>query len=376
MSSAGRICRWETVDMPFRLAVRTDDAALRDLLRRSAMPGGIRVAYTREPDYFAGAPVVATQAQTLVYETEERIQAMACRNIIPMYINGKVRDFGYLGGFRIDPAARNGIITGRGYRALRELHADGRAPAYLSTIVSSNHSARRYLTSRRAALPTYEDIGEYQVYTVLCKERRQRPCRVDIVRGNSISLHEIVTFLAENGPQRQFYPFYEVSDFSGPRTRGFRSDDFFVAVRNSRILGVVGAWDQSAYRQYRIDGYEGWIGLVRPALNMLLRVRGFAPLPDPGSSLRGFVVSFLCVRNQDVTVLQDLLEALQRHAVTGGYTAFSIGFHERDALRESVQSFPAVRYTSRMYLVYWEDGAQFARTCSNGRVPHLELATL
>ncbi|MBN1760786.1 MAG: hypothetical protein JW863_20825 [Chitinispirillaceae bacterium] len=362
--------------MPFRLAVRTDDAALRDLLRRSAMPGGIRVAYTREPDYFAGASVMATQAQTLVYETEGRIKAMACRKIIPMYINGEARDFGYLGGFRIDPAARNGIITGRGYRALRGLHADGRAPAYLSTIVSSNRFARGYLTSKRAGLPTYKDIGEYQVYTVLCKKRKPRPRGVDIVRGNRIPLHEIVSFLAENGSQRQFYPVYDVSDFSGPRTGGFRRDDFFVAVRNSRILGVVGAWDQSAYRQYRIDGYEGWIGLLRPLLNRLLRMRGFALLPEPGSSLRGCIVSFLGVRNQDTGVLRDLLDALHTHAVTGGYTAFSIGFHECDALRESVRSFPAVRYTSRMYLVYWEDGAQFAHTCSNGRVPHLEPATL
>src|SRR5690606_34399488 len=37
----------------FALATHEDDADLRALLRRSAMPGAIRVAFTREPSYFA-----------------------------------------------------------------------------------------------------------------------------------------------------------------------------------------------------------------------------------------------------------------------------------------------------------------------------------
>ena len=61
----------------FALAETRDDAEVRALLRRSVMPGAVHVAFTREPDYFAGEGLAGAVDRTLVHRRDARLDGVA-----------------------------------------------------------------------------------------------------------------------------------------------------------------------------------------------------------------------------------------------------------------------------------------------------------
>jgi hypothetical protein len=125
----------------FQLAGPEHDAGLRRLLAEEAMPGPIRLAYTREPDFFTGLALEGPFTQTFVALEDEAVVGMGTRAVRRLYINGEVEDVGYLGGLRVKPGAQRRLGLSRGYRLLKEIHGDGRCPGYLSTILEGNREA-------------------------------------------------------------------------------------------------------------------------------------------------------------------------------------------------------------------------------------------
>jgi len=363
--------------MGFMLAHAGHDAQIRALLRTIDMPGPIRLAFCREPDYFLGQGIYGPVSQTLVWESKGEIKAMGCRSVKTVYINGRETGIGYLHGLRIAPSVRNHTVLGRGYRAIRELHADGLAPAYLTTIVNANRAARRVLTSKKAGIPEYRDIGTYHVSTLfLDRHVAGRKNGIEIVNGARVSLDDIIRFLNKQGRRRQFFPFMQESDFNSPYTRGFSPKDFLVAVNGSNIIGTLGLWDQRAYKQHIIAGYSGSFSMVRPFINVMLKAAGCLPLPPPGKHLGCLIACFVCVDGDDPCVLESLLAEAMRNIHGNGFFGVSIGFHESDPLRNGVKRYFRLSYESRMYLACWEDGRSFCDACGNGRIPYLELGAL
>lgn len=145
-------------------ATRDDDAGIRRLLSSTPMPGRIRVRFEREPDYFAGC---APDTQVLVARDGARVVGVACRVIRKLYVNGEAEDVGYLGQLRVDPAYRGRLLTARGYRVMRELHADGRARGYYTTIVDGNAQAEGVLVRRaRGGVPRYRFLEKLHTLAI------------------------------------------------------------------------------------------------------------------------------------------------------------------------------------------------------------------
>ncbi|MGZ5441193.1 MAG: GNAT family N-acetyltransferase, partial [Thermoanaerobaculia bacterium] len=164
------------------LATRDDDAGIRRLLSSTPMPGRIRVRFEREPDYFAGC---APNTEVLVARDGTRIVGVACRVIRKLYVNGVAEDVGYLGQLRVDPAYRGQLLTARGYRVMRELHADGRARGYYTTIVDGNAQAEGVLVRRaRGAMPRYRYLEK--LYTLAVGVPRSAAPRSAVPRSAGI----------------------------------------------------------------------------------------------------------------------------------------------------------------------------------------------
>ncbi len=344
------------------------------------MPGGIRLAFAREPDFFHALAILGKLNQSII-ATDSRgaIHGMGCRSIRPVFIHGEPTQLGYLSGLRIAPEARQGRLLAQGYAFLHELHADGAARAYLTTIVSGNRPARQLLTSGRGGLPTYLPFGQFTT-CALCIGRRKRrrvgnsPFRVQ--RATDFPVDQLMQFLRTEGRKRQFFPVLEAEDLGSPYLRGLQHRDFYVAAAQGRIVGAAAAWDQSPFKQTLVAGYSGSLRMIRPLLNPLMAVAGFRDLPRPGSELRIRYVSFVCVAGNDPAVLSELLETIYADQQQGHADFLVIGFHERDPLRESVRPFLAIRYESTLYLACWEDGLAFVRNLDDGRIPFLDAATL
>lgn len=358
----------------------SDDPALQRILRESPMPGEISVAFCRQPSYFFGAGVQGKFYQVPVARDRlnGEITGFITRAVKSVFINGEVREIGYLSNLRIESQYRGGTLLARGAKFLRQLHQDQKTPAYLQTIVEDNTDAKKLLTGGRAGLPSSYDLGRYLTFAInIYRKKKPVTYDIEIIKGTMALLDEIILCIHRNGAAKQFYPYYTKEDFyyENELLRGFKVEDFYIAVRKNKMVGVMGKWDQKDFKQTVVTGYYGKMKWIKPLYNLAARRVGFSPLPEPNSQIKSFYGSFIAVADNDLQVFRALLRAVYNDAVEKGYSYFWVGLHESDRLAEACKEYNHIKYTSRLYVMYWEDGEQFCRSV-DCRVPYLELGTL
>ncbi len=366
----------------FELATPADDGELRAVLAATPMPGSIAVSFHREPSYFGAAVVDGRFRQTLAARDQQtgRIVAVASRSVGPRYVNGQPADVGYLSGLRVLEGHRGLGMLGRGYAFLRQLHADGRTPLYLTTIASDNQPALAALTAGRAGLPMYHYAGRYVTVAIGLSRGRKceisgagvetRPARVDDVPA-------VLDFIRRVGPQRQFFPCYEAGDFFSDEGafRGLRPEQLLLAFRGGQLVGTLGGWDQHAFRQIVLHDYGRLRRRLRPLYNVWAQVRGLPRLPLPNVPIRHLIAALPLVESDDPLIFQELLGTLVQRTSGGPWEYLLVGMHESDPLLAATRRYPAQHYTTNLYLACWEDGEPF-RQALDARPRYLELGSL
>lgn len=355
-------------------ATAMDEPALRALLRDNPMGRRLRVAFAREPDFFAAASVQGEEVQVGLAREQRsgRIVGLGTRALGRGFLNGQSAPLGYLGDLRLVEQARRGTLLARAYRQLRLWHQDGRAPLYTTVIFADNAPALAALGSGRAGLPAYHDCG-----AVLCPGiRLKKPMPAleagcTIHRGTPQCLPDIVACLNRNHARRQFAPEHRLEHFApGGRWRDLQPADFFVARRSGAVIGVLGRWDQRGFKQTRIMGYGGalrWLAATP--------LRSRFGLPPAGGTLASVHACFPAVDGDELPVFRALLRALYNSCLGQGLAFCTIGLHERDPLVAALEDYPLIPFTARLFCVSFEDGEPLFRSL-DGRVPHVEPALL
>ena len=379
----------------FELADERDDGALRELLRQTPLGGSIQTTLRREPNYFDGAATEGPFHQVLVARDTQRqcLAGMATRSVRRRFVDGRPVDVGYLGGLRLRPDVRNGTILARGFRALRQLHADERAPFYLTSITAGNEAALNSLARPRADLPAYVPLGRYHTFFLSTRTKRSmatsRVLRSLKRVGSSAGPLEVrelkrdelpqwLDFLRREGAKRQFFPALDESDFSPSAAATYRGLDverIVVALRDGRIVGTVAPWDQAAYKQSVIERYEGPWRWGRHVYNLAGRVFGWPRFPPAGGTLDCLTLALPVVSDSDPVVWTQLLDAVRRSPVAAGRECLMTGLSEFDPLASFIRLDTLHTYVTQIYLVTWDDPQPLAERFA-GRDFYLELGCL
>lgn len=366
----------------FELASAADDADLRRILAETPMPGRIAVGFGRAPSYFAAAEVDGRFCQVVAARDtrDGRLVGFGVRSIRELYVNGRPAPAGYLSSLRLLSAHRNRGLVARGYGFFRQLHADGRARLYLTTIAEGNEPALRLLTSGRAGLPAYHFAGRYHTVALplTAQARRQNPQPACAIRpATAEDVPAVLNFLERMGPRRQFFPCYRAEDFfsGGGALKNLRPADLLLAVRAGRILGTLAGWDQRGFRQTVVHGYAAPLRWARWPYNAWARCTGRPILPAAGTSLCYLTGALAVVEGDDLDVFASLLEALLALKSGGDWQVLLIGMHEGDPLLRVLRDLPGTWYSTRLYLVCWPDGEP-ERAQLDGRATYLELGSL
>lgn len=361
------------------LADRGDDAELRALLRDNPMNGSMQVTFEREPDFFAACAIRGSFHQVGVGRDLEsgRIVGLGTRSIAEAFVNGRPVPFGWLSDLRLQPAYRGGTLVARGYRFLRQLHGDGRVELYGTVIFRDNQTALRTIAATRASLPAYHDLGV--IHCPGINLRRRKPLMdvdCDVVRGRLELLPEIVDCLNRNNARKQFAPVHDVESFiRGNRWKDFQPSDFYVARRNNQVIGVVGRWDQAAFKQTRVVSYGKRLRWMVSAANAVQTLLGAPAFPAPGQYVPFFYVSFIAVDQDDAGVFRALLRHLYNDSVGSPYRYALVGLHERDPLMAVLKDYSLTPFAGRLFCACFVDGEPAYRSL-DGRVPYVEAATL
>ena len=366
--------------MRVELALAADDAEIRRLLRENPVAGAIRLSFEAEPCSATAGAIQGELHQVVVArdETSGRLIGMGSRSVGRAFVNGRAQPLGYLAQLRVDRGRSGGArLVREGYALLARLHADGRAPFYVTTIAEDNAPARRLLEAGLPELPRYRRIGRY-LTLVLSVGRPRAAARpaVAIERARPEDLPALVACLQRNGRRRQFHPVWSAEELGGPRASGLRLEDFHVARRGGEVVGCAAVWDQRAFKQAVVRGYDARLALLRPLVNAARPLLGGPRLPRAGQALRHAFLSHLAVDGDDPDVARALLAAALADAgARRGLDTLALGFAEFDPLLAAAAALPHRRYASVLYAVHWPDGAA-AVDALDGRTPHLETAIL
>ena len=361
----------------FETARDEHEESLRRLFAENDMEGDIQISFRREPNFFYATALQGSFCQVMAGRdtvTGEIIGA-GTRAIRKAYVNGNLRTIGYLADLRLDKRYRSGLLVARAYRHLQHLHQDGLTELYFTVIAEKNKTALQTIASGRAGIPPYRDLGRIETPAInLLQKKPPLTCDFQIARGSVDLLPEIVACLNRNHKRRQLAPHYEIEPFVCG-LRGFKVEDFYVAIRKGSVVGVVGKWDQSSFKQTFVTAYHGKTRLLRPLYNVASGLAGGPTYPPPGAQLRFFYTCFIAIDDDDVAVLRGLLGELYNDHVGSGFDYFVAGFHERDPLYRALKDFRLTSFSARLFAVHFADGAAlFDRL--NGMVPYVELAQL
>jgi hypothetical protein len=361
------------------LATPSDDAPIRALLRREAMPGPIRLSYEREPGFGLGCGAAAEDCQTLVARDEQNgeIAGLACRSTRRVYLNGSEQRIGYLGQLRIDSRYRGRWLLSRGFAELKRMHDLDPVPVYLASIVAGNREAAGVLVHRpRRGFPRFRPIADYRTLAIGAR-RAKAPLRdcVQIAAPRADELAEVAQFLQLHGARRNLFPVWTVNEIERLAGFGLRGEDLRIARRSGKIAGVAALWDQSAYKQAVVRGYSGWLGRAAPFYNRLAPWLGRAPLPRPGEAIRCAYVSLIAVANDDAEVFRALLRELCNLASARGLSYMMVGLDCRDPLLPVASEYSHIAYPSTLYLAEWPPGEGLYERLDR-RPVYVDIATL
>ena len=138
---------------------------------------------------------------------------------------------------------------------------------------------------------------------------------------------------------------------------------------------MLGVWDQAPFRQTVVHGYRGPIRWGRPLYNGWSALTGAACLPAPGATFRHLMAAVPIAADDDAAVFGALLDFAIVESMNRDSDYLLLGLHAADPLLKIAKDRAATCYTTRLYLVCWEDGEPF-RAAIDGRPPYLELGSL
>jgi len=364
----------------FELATTSDDQGLRRLLRTTPIQGDISITMEREPDYFAAPGLMGPLHQTLIARDTDtnNIIASGSRSVRARYLNGDVRNIGYLGELRVDASYRGyfGFIR-KGYDAMRRLHEDGAAPFYLTSIVSDNIRARRFLEKGVKGMPSYTPMGT--LLTLVIPTRRSAFKRYsDCSTASPDSRKQIADCLHGYYQRYDWAPYWKPGEIgSETGTPGLSMEDFLVSKRGNEIAGCMALWNQQHFRQIVVRGYSPNLARWRPFLNVFSRLSGRIRLPSVGKPWSYAYISPMAVDEDNPDVFTRLLQSTLWRARIKGYDYVLLGLADRHPLLGVARSVARYRreYTSQLYLVSWDEPPIKTDVTQNA-VPHPEAALL
>ena len=360
----------------YRLAGPADEADLRALLRAQPLPGWISLAFTREPDYFAAAPLEGERHAVIIARDRDTgaLAGMFSRGVRPVYLNGEARWLPYLGQLRVAPAYRGGYHRLRhGFTLARQwLRAPDELPFELTSILADNRAARRLLTAGLPGMPRYAYLGE-MVTLALTARRHRVPGNLET--ASPADLPSIAECLCRNHRRYQLAPLWQRAQLSGSGVYP-APEDFVVMRQGGRVAACAAIWDQRRVKQTLVCSYRRPVGLLRPLLNLAGPLLGLPRLPAEGMALRQAFVSHLAVDEDDPDALAALLRGLLAKAAARGLDQLLLGLITGHPWLALVQrQFRHLKYPSLLYLVHWPEQPP-ALEALDGRPLHLELAVL
>lgn len=344
-----------------RLAEDSDNENLLGLCR-IPVSGSIQLALEREPDYFAGASVQAETPEVYVcLHRTGRFAGMFHVGYRTVYIHRKPTPVRYFCDLRIHPDFQRS-------RLLFEMMVFCRAKGIINdrefaqTIIFEdnlpmlNHLDLNRRSHIRQLAPLYHRVGEYHTYMIRLSSRHSaysvQSGSIAVRRATESDVELMQAFLELEGPRYQGFPCYQFNKLGQlPYFRNLTIADYFLAFEQGQLVGMVGIWNQKAFKQTRICGYNQSLRWFRPMVNLVAKLTGGFLLPEAGSILTYFTMHTLLIKEEKPHILEALLREVRKGCSGQGFAYFLCSVAGNSPLTKTFQSFRPFRLIKGQYFL-------------------------
>jgi hypothetical protein len=335
--------------LTFRQAVESDHVSIEDLFRATPMGSRIKICFERDPDYFTGARIQATEPCVWgAFDEDGRAVGLLSAGSRRVWLDEE-RPMRYLSDLRIHPDFQGSSILSRGFNLLRrEVFEPGEWAQTL--VLEDNTRALDLLTSRRGGLPEYHPAGRY-VSWLLPQQRIDAIPGIEVRTATFADLDEMQTLFEASSRRRSFSPILNLGDLGNPAWRDLTLSDFLIAEIRGAMVGILGLWDQSRFQRLRMISYSPVLKALRPLWNAWSGLQGGVALPREGDTVPICKATAIACEYDDPAILRSLLSAaLTRNADK----LLLIGFSTEDPLTKALHGVRGRKDFGQHFLVGWD----------------------
>jgi predicted N-acetyltransferase YhbS len=321
-----------------RLATEADNEQLLALTRLCPNEGSIAFCTERDPRFFALTELQGDPTYVAVAEDGQgRVVGCASLALRRVYVDGNETPCLYAGDLKVAPDARGSTIVHRLHDLLAEAVHDLPVDLGYTSIVVGNSAANALVGSRRG-MPLYRPLGRIRVCALLGSSLRTGRASDGVSTATDGDVPEIVALLNRFNAGHNFAPLWTEATFArAVEAPGLSLDRFRLAREGGRLVGVLAAWNQSAFQRTRLLAYPRSLAAYRSLHNLSARVRRAPSLPPPGGILEQLYVTHIAIDESRPSVLDRLLASVLRES--RGRFVLTFGLAEGHALIEGLRGF-------------------------------------
>ena len=197
-------------------ALPDDESIIRSLLRSTPMQGAIHIRLQREPDANLAAKVEGLKHHSVFVINLEGIPVgMGSRSVRRVYINGQVKQLGYLSQLRAAPGRRGIKRLRAGFAGIKQLHGKDELPYDYTTIIADNLAAKRLLERGIQGLPRYYPLARLSTF-IIPTAKRADSLQTDIECAEAEDIPAITSCLQHYSSRYQLAPYWDADTLTDP----------------------------------------------------------------------------------------------------------------------------------------------------------------
>ena len=359
------------------IAKKSDDADLKNILRKTHMPGDMSLTFETEPSFFKAISILGIKQTVLAIRDEEKkiIVGFVIRSIKKVFIDEKITNVGYLSSVRILEEYRGSRLLYLGVKKLNNILDKSLEKINFTTIISDNFYAQKVISTSRVGLPNYVNIGVNKTFAIkpTKKNRYNSLSKIKIQRGiDGFSIEEIISFINENGKKKDFFPVFSKEILENLTSLNFNLNSMYVAYIENKLLGVIGCWDQTEFKQTIVKGLSLKYKLLRYINNYFLTHIYDTPIiTNVGKKIKAFYLNYIVIKESDKDIFSQMIDAISNDYSSKDYNYFLVGLDQNDPLCGSMSNFRSFNYDAIVYLVNSN-----RKSLSKDRIKYLDISRL
>ena len=358
--------------------LNADDELLVQTFYKNLPSGGnFEIQLNRLPSFFEALAVEGTENIVIaVFDTfQKTLTGVGILSNKQVYYNGNAITLGYISSLRIKTDMRKSLVLALLYKQFYTFcETSGLYPSLIS-VFESNKTARKIFTNYRANGPGFKQLGKY--YTLIFNQLpvfKVHSNGTVIRKAQLTDIPLIIDFIQSEKVNYNFLPVYSNQSFNNTNglLKNLNTSNIYLAIQNNNIVGTLGIWNQTDFRQWIITKYSLRLKYLKPIINVWQILNKKPTFPPENKTINYKTISLFITQNNNPDIAKLLLNKAIAHKRTNIY--YALGLFENSEWLTKIK-FNNTKLTNILYFVFWKPSEPFV-TDANIKNLYIEAGSL